>query len=133
MPYRFILSSGKTVTCDTAQEAHDLLALDEDNPLELIGVPRAKRRSGFPLVELLRDLRDSPNEGIHVDQVCRSLGVSGPNGIGSKIRGDMAILNEQKIEFEKVRVVKKVGGVSHWFPGDMILEAIDLLDGNSLI
>ena len=121
----------------TAQEAHDLLALDEDNPLELIGTPKVRRRLTFPVVDLLRKLRDSPNEGVHVDQVCRALGVSSPNAIGSKIRGDKAILNEHEIEFDKVRVVKKVDGASHWFSGDKILEAIAVLEvrteGKSLI
>ena len=134
MPYRFTLSSGISVTCDTAQEAHELLVLDNESPMKR---RRERKLVAFPLVDLLRDLRDSPNEGIHVDQVCRALGVSSPNGIGSKIRGDMAILNEHKIEFGKVRVVKKVDGVSHWFPGDEILEAIAVLEvmqeGKSLI
>ena len=96
--------------------------------------PRRERKLvSFPLVDLLKDLRDSPNEGIHVDQVCRSLGVSSPNAIGSKIRGDKAILTAAEIEFDNVRVVKRVKGESYWFPGPEIFIAISMLDEESPI
>ena len=130
MPYRFTLSSGITITCDTAQEAHELLVLDNESPMKR---RRERKLVSFPLVDLLKDLRDSPNEGIHVDQVCRALGVSSPNAIGSKIRGDKAILTAAEIEFDRVREVKKIDGASHWFPGPEIHIAISMLDKNSLI
>ena len=130
MPYRFTLSSGITVTCDAAQEAHELLALDNESPMKR---RRERKLVSFPLVDVLKDLRDSPNEGIHVDQVCRRLGVSSTNAIGSKIRGDKAALTEADVDFNRVRVVKKVDGVSHWFPGPDIAFAITLLDEDSPI
>ena len=114
MPYRFTLSSGISITCDTAQEAHELLVLDNESPMKR---RRERKLVSFPLVGLLKDLRDSPNEGIHVDQVSRSLGVSSPNAIGSKIRGDKAILNAAEIDFDRVREAKRVKGESYWFSG----------------